>query len=102
MVKKRFFKTKADCEVSFELAAAEANQVDLVCESNGWRPIEMKKTRKGKKSTFRAKVRLPQEQQFEFRYLVDRSSWVNDDAADAYARNIFGTENCVLSTTPAN
>ncbi len=102
MLKKRFFKTKGECEVSFELSAVEAKQVDLVCESNGWQPVRMKKTGKGKKSTFRAKVRLPQEQQFEFRYLVDRSNWVNDEGADDYAPNIFGSENCVLSTVRTN
>lgn len=108
MLKKRFFKTKGECEVSFELTAADASQVELFCESNGWRPIEMKKTRKGAKNgkgdpaTFRAKVRLPQERRFQFRYLVDRSNWVNDEAADAYARNAFGTENGVLSTARAN
>jgi len=98
MLKKRFLTIKDECEVSFELTAAEAQQVDLVCESNGWQPIEMKKTGKGKKTTFRAKVRLPQERQFEFRYLVDRHQWINDDSADAYAPNNFGTENGVLST----
>jgi hypothetical protein len=96
MLKKRFFKTKGECEVSFELADDRAAQVDLVCEANGWKPIVMKKARKG---TFRARVRLPTERRYQFRYLVDRSRWVNDEQADGYLPNDFGGENGVLSTT---
>ena len=96
MLKKRFFKTKEECEVSFELPADDAKQVDLVCEANGWQPIQMKKA-KGK---FRTRIRLPKQQRFQFRYLVDRRAWINDDAADAYLRNEFGSDNGVLVTTP--
>ena len=98
MLKKRFFKTKDDCEVAFELAADKAKQVELLCEANGWEPIEMKKNRGG---TFRTRMRLPREQRFQFRYLVDHQAWVNDEEADAYLPNQFGGENGVLDTTPA-
>ena len=99
MMKKRFFKTKDDCEVSFELDIDQAEQVELVCEANGWQPISMKKAKKT--GTFRTKVRLPQEREFEFRYLVDQRSWVNDEQADAYVTNDFGGKNGVLSTRRA-
>ncbi len=99
MLNKRFFKTKDECEVTFEIVPADAESVDLVCESNGWDPIAMKKNRKG---AFRAKVRLPREREFEFRYLVDGKAWVNDDEADAYRPNKFGDCNGVLSTAPAS
>ena len=97
MLKKRFFKTKEDCEVTFEMETDGADSVDLVCEANGWKPIEMKKTRKG---PFRAKMRLPRQCEFEFRYLIDQKAWANDDAADAYRPNDFGGQNSVLDTSP--
>ena len=97
MLKKKFYKTKQECEVTFEIEA-EAVQVDLVCEANGWEPIAMKRSKSG---PFRAKVRLPQEREFEFRYLVDRRAWVNDDSADAVRRNEYGGENSIVSTSPA-
>jgi 1,4-alpha-glucan branching enzyme len=97
VVKKRFFKTKDECEVEFVLATAQAREVALVCEANGWEPIEMKKNRKG---TFRTRLRLPKEQQFQFRYLVDGEAWINDETADAYRPNQFGGENGILDTTP--
>jgi 1,4-alpha-glucan branching enzyme len=99
MVKKKYFKTKQECEVTFELDA-DAERVDLVCEANGWQPIAMKKAGKAKTGPFRAKVRLPQEREYEFRYLVDRRSWVNDESADAVRPNEYGGENSVLSTRP--
>jgi 1,4-alpha-glucan branching enzyme len=96
MLKKRFFKTKEECEVTFELAADDAKHAELVCEVNGWQPIQMKRARKG---PFRAKLRFPKEASFEFRYLVDDSNWINDEAADAYRANGLGGRNGVLETT---
>lgn len=98
MLKKRFFKTKDECEVTFELADLDARNVALVCEANGWSPIEMRKSRKG---DFRTRVRFPKERRFQFRYLVDERRWVNDDDADAFERNEFGSENGILDTAPA-
>ena len=99
MLKKRFFKTKKECEVTFELTAAEATQVELFCEANGWQPIEMKRSRKG---PFRTKMRFPKARRFEFRYRIDRQSWVNDESADAYHPNGHGGRNSVLETTHAS
>lgn len=95
MLKKRFFKTKAECEVTFELEIENADRVELLCETNDWRPIEMKRGRGG---PFRARVRVPRDVQVQFRYLIDRTTWANDDAADAYWTNDFGSENSVIST----
>lgn len=99
MLKKRFFKTKDECEVAFELSpAGGVERVSLVCEANGWEPIEMKRNRQGR---FRTRLRLPRERQYQFRYLIDRQEWVNDEAADAYLPNSFGGENGILDTTPS-
>jgi len=96
MLKKRFFKTKDECEVTFELAIEDASRAELVCEVNGWQPIQMKRARKG---PFRTKLRFPKEGTFEFRYRVDERNWLNDDEADAYRANGWGGENGVLDTT---
>ena len=96
MLKKRFFKTKEECEVTFELVADEASRAELVCEVNGWQPIQMKKARRG---PFRTKLRFPKEASFEFRYLVDDRNWISDDEADAYRANGLGGQNGVLDTT---
>ena len=95
MLKKKFFKTKDECEVTFELETEEASHADLVCEVNDWQPVRMKKVKKG---PFRTKMRFPKGETFEFRYLVDDSRWINDVEADEYRANGLGDANGVLDT----
>lgn len=97
MLKKKFFKTNDDCEVTFEYNAPEAEEVALVLDFNDWEPLPMKKAQKAG-SPFRLKVRLPKEQEFQFRYYVDQNLWVNDRAADAYWANEYGESNSVVKT----
>ena len=97
MLKKRFFKTKDDCEVTFEYPSSEVQEVALVSEFNGWQPLPMKKAKKAG-SPFRLKIRLPKENEFQFRYFVDQNYWVNDETADAYMSNEFGDSNGVVKT----
>lgn len=97
MLKKRFFKTKDECEVTFEYSNPDAEAVALVCEAEGWEPIAMQQGKK-KDSPFKVKVRLPKDGEFQFRYFVNESEWVNDEAADAYWPNEFGETNSVVNT----
>lgn len=99
MLKKRFFKTKDEVDVTFEYANADAEQVALVCDANDWTPVEMKKTKDG---TFRAKIRLAKGGEFRFRYFVDEQYWANDEAADDYWPNEFGESNSVVRTFSDN
>jgi 1,4-alpha-glucan branching enzyme len=98
MLKKRYFKTKSECEVTFE-HTAPATEVALVIEANNWEPVTMKK---GKGDTFQAKVRLPMDGRYQFRYLVDKANWANDEAADAYWPNEYGETNSVVDTYSVN
>jgi len=95
MLKKKFFKTNEDCEVTFEFTAPEATEVVLLCDAANWEPAAMKKTKEG---SFRTKMRLAKGGQYQFRYLVDSQTWVNDEAADAYWANEHGTDNSVVYT----
>lgn len=97
MLKKKFFKSNDECEVTFEFAATEAKEVSIVGDFNNWQPVVMKQARKAG-SPFRAKVRMPKDGQFQFRYLVDGEVWQNDEAADAYWPNEHGSENSVVFT----
>lgn len=97
MLKKRYFKSKDEYEVTFELPA-EAKEVVLVCEANGWEPVAMKKS----KGTFTAKMRMPANGRYQYRYLIDNNEWVNDEAADDFVPNEHGTQNSVVDTYSAN
>ncbi|WP_047042000.1 isoamylase early set domain-containing protein [Vibrio mexicanus] len=97
MINKRFFKTKNEVEVTFEVPAAQAeNSVALVADFLDWQPTEMKKVAKTK--SFKFKTRLPKDSEFEFRYLVDGQKWENDPQADLYRPNDFGEDNGLVST----
>ena len=97
MIAKKFFKTIDDCEVTFAYANESAAEVVLAGDFNGWEPVAMKQAKKAG-SPFRVKVRMPRNGEYQFRYYVDRSYWVNDDGADAYWPNEFGATNSVVNT----
>lgn len=101
MVKKRFFKTKDTCEITFEYNGEHANEAALVADFNDWKPLPMKKAKKAG-SPFRVMVRLPKESEYQFRYFVDQQTWQNDEAADAYWANEFGESNSVINTFTGN
>lgn len=98
MISKKFFKTKDECEVTFEYDG-DVDSVQLVASANNWEPINLSKRRKD--GVFYTKVRYPSNTEVQFRYLVDGSSWVNDPEADGYVSNEHGSQNSVVNTTPA-
>lgn len=97
MLKKKYVKSKDEYEVTFELPS-DAGEAALVCEANGWQPVEMKKS----KGTFAAKLRLPANGSYQYRFLVNNDEWVNDTAADRYVSNEHGSENSVVDTYSVN
>ncbi len=99
MISKKFFKTKDECEVLFELNNDNAESVQLVANANNWEPIDL--TKRKKDGVFYTRVRYPKNTEVQFRYLVDGNNWVNDPAADAYVPNEHGSENSVVKTIPA-
>lgn len=99
MLKKKFFKSNEECEVTFEFETHTAQEVVLVGEFNGWEPVAMKQAKNG---PFLAKVRLPKDGRYQFRYLVNGQNWNNDEAADAYWPNEHGGENSVVFTFSQN
>ena len=97
MLTKKFFKTKKETDVTFEFNISQATKVQLVAEFNDWQPVDMKYSKKDQ--VYRAKVRLPKDKQFHFRYLIDNEIWENDHQADAYIANGFGSDNSIVDTT---
>jgi 1,4-alpha-glucan branching enzyme len=98
MISKRFFKTKDEVEVTFELEAPEAaSNVAIVADFLDWKPEPMKKVAKSS-CTYKFKTRLPKDGEFQFRYLLDEQQWINDPGADQYIPNEYGDNNCLIST----
>jgi 1,4-alpha-glucan branching enzyme len=99
MLNKKFFKSKPETEVVFEFAREDVSSVKLAGDFNEWTPEPMKFDKKT--GSFKLKLRLPTEAEFQFKYLLNDAEWENDYAADAYIPNDQGTENSVISTKAA-
>ncbi|RME72827.1 MAG: glycoside hydrolase [Chloroflexi bacterium] len=100
MLKKRFFKTKPTCQVTFQLPDyIQAEKASVVGDFNNWdaEATRMKKV----KQVWKATVELEQGREYQFRYLVNGTEWHNDDAADKYVPNNIDGDNSVVSTIPA-
>ena len=98
--KKQFLKSKPACKVSFRLEAAEASgatKVQLLGDFNNWdKSVEPMTALKS--NDFTATLELETGKEYQFRYLIDGSTWKNDSQADHFAANSFGEENGVIST----
>ena len=98
-IKKRFLKSRPECKVTFRLpknVAGQAETVHLVGDFNNWgthsTPMSKLKSR-----AFTTTLDLKVGREYQFRYLIDGTDWVNDGAADTFAPSSFpGVENSVV------
>ncbi|MCO4784343.1 isoamylase early set domain-containing protein [Marinomonas atlantica] len=99
MIEKTYLKTKPQCKVKFALPVEQlhgAKKVYLVGDFNGWDELATP-MRKQKSGVFASTVNLEKDKQYQFRYLIDGTTWLNDDNADAYAQSpVSPDHNCVL------
>ena len=99
-IKKQFLKSKPVCKVAFRVDATEvsgAKKVQILGDFNNWdrtaESMTMLKT-----NDFTATLELEAGKEYQFRYLIDGSSWKNESEADRFVANEFGAENGVIST----
>ena len=97
MLTKRYFKTREEVEVTFELDRVDLDQADIAGEWDDWQLTPMKPAKRGK-GPFKLRLRLPKGSEYQFRYLLNGRTWDNDEAADAYRPNDMGSENGIVST----
>ncbi|MDM8521196.1 isoamylase early set domain-containing protein [Anaerolineales bacterium HSG6] len=104
MIKKRFFKTKDNCKVSFELPEGqlpegmEIEKISLVGDFNDWNQ-EATPLRRLKGGTWKEILDLQIDQEYNFRYVINGDVWYNDPEADGYASSGQDSENCIVNTT---
>lgn len=98
MLKKQYLKSKPICKVTFYTPAAiEAETVYLVGDFNEWSEDEtpMQPLKDGR---FKVTLNLDNDNEFQFRYLVNGAEWHNDWEADKYVPNPFSGDNSVVVT----
>jgi 1,4-alpha-glucan branching enzyme len=94
--KKTYSKGGRKVRVTFELPAdTGATSVAVLGDFNEWSPEAAPLVRR-KDGRFSSTLVLDAEQSYRYRYLLDGHRWENDGEADAYARNDYGTEDCVI------
>jgi len=95
-ISKQFLKSKPECKVTFTVPAIEAQSVEVAGAFNNWTPNELP-LKKRKDGVFKGTINLPVNNSFEFKYIVDGTTWVNDEQADKFVWNDFaGSENGIL------
>lgn len=97
-IKKQYLKSKPVCKVTFSVPAEEAKKVAVVGTFNEWNVKKAVALKKLKNGSFKGTVDLEKDNSYEFRYVVDGKTYINDDQADAYAWNDYAAaENGVLN-----
>ncbi|UFH55657.1 isoamylase early set domain-containing protein [Spirosoma sp. KNUC1025] len=98
-VAKQFLKSKPIAKVTFELPAEAVNgakTVALAGEFNSWDPSAAA-LKKQKDGSYKTTVELPVGGEYQYRYVLDGATWINDWAADKYvASGVAGEENSVV------
>lgn len=96
---KKYLKTRPVCKATFTLPPASHNgedKVSLIGDFNGWDAdaMPMKKLKNG---SWSLEVELEPGHEYQFLYQLGGEHYANDDAADGYIPNPFGTgENSVI------
>jgi len=89
-ITKQYLKSKPICKVTFSIVAEDAKKVSVVGSFNEWdaKATPLKKLKNG---TFKGALDLATDSSYEFKYLIDETVYVNDEAADGYAWNQFAS-----------
>jgi len=77
-------------------AANGAKDITLAGDFNNWSEKTDTFT-KMKSGAFKITLELPKEKEYQFRYLIDGTDWVNEQECDGFVSNEFNEQNCVLS-----
>lgn len=97
MIQKTYSKGGRTCRVTFRVRLpGEARNISLCGEFNGWDEAAHPMKRR-KDGSFSVTVALQPGRQYRFRYLINGERWENDEAADAYVPNAFGSDDSVVS-----
>jgi len=98
MITKNYSKTGKSCRVTFRhTPTTEVEKVLLVGEFNQWGENSLDVLKKRKDGSFSITLSINAGSTYRFRYLLDEKQWENDEQADDYVPNIFGSKDAVLS-----
>ena len=95
MINKQFTPKRTVCKVSFRIPEDWAGEsVAVAGDFNDWNTSSNLMERKN--GRWETLVRLKPGMEYRFRYYIDGQRWQNDDAADDYLANDYGSEDSLL------
>lgn len=99
-IKKQFLKSKDKYKVTWAIdkkAVKDAESITLAGDFNDW-SLNENSFKKLKSGNFTLTLVLDKDADYQFRYLVNGTNWMNEAEADAFVDNSVSNEqNCVLS-----
>ncbi|MBI9071761.1 MAG: isoamylase early set domain-containing protein [Melioribacteraceae bacterium] len=99
-IRKQFLKTRHTCKVEFTIPSSQAknfSKASVVGDFNNWNANATPMKRLKKDGSFSCSVELPEGKEYQFRYLIDGSRWVNDNKPDNFRNTIYNdAKNCVI------
>lgn len=97
MLNKKFIKSKKTCQVTFSLSNGDTvKEASVVGEFNDW---DASKNPMNKvKGIWKTTVEVEQGREYQYRYVVNGSEWMNDPEADKYVPNNIDGDNSVVLT----
>ena len=102
MIHKVFIETDGGpvARVTFTLPDSMwADKVYLVGDFNGW-DCSSHRFQRDQAGRWTMTIDLELGRALQFRYLRDGQDWMNDEQADAYVHNRYGSDNFVVVTDP--
>ena len=94
MVQKTYFKTKDYCKVKFTVNFDNADTIEIHGLNSDWQNgVLMSKKKDG---SFSCDIALPKNSYHEFKYFINKDTWINEPEADGENYNIFGGSNSVI------
>ncbi len=100
-IKRNKIKDKQKFKVTFSIPreiAKDYKQAAIVGDFNNWDPKSSPMKKLKKDGTFSASIELDGNNDYEFRYLLDGNTWLNEEQADKHVPTYFlDSENSVIS-----
>ena len=98
MLAKRYLSKDTICKVTFYIGEeVEIRSAYVVGDFNQWdkaaTPMEQLKD-----GRWKAELKLDAGKEYQFRYFIDGSQWLNDTEADGFVSHPYGGENSVVRT----
>ncbi|WP_346859108.1 isoamylase early set domain-containing protein [uncultured Draconibacterium sp.] len=88
-IKKQYLKSEAACKLSFRVTkeqAQDADTVKIVGEFNDW-STDVEPMKKLKSGDFTQTLKLETEKEYQFKYVINGTTWINEEEADKLVPN---------------